>query len=243
MMRVFFVFIFTCFISFGMAIPNYEDFSMEKPGFVVKLNGDTLKGNLSILEPLPSTYINKSGYLKNNAELQILMTPKSKDKIFLKDLKFIQYGKDAYKVFTFSAFPYGSYIAIPPDTLHIVNIYKAFEFDLENAEPPYAFNNNNKFPSVSSFTIKELYIIQIGNLQPEIFYSPTFKYYPYTIRDMNFKKFEPEIEETSVGLNYKKRLKDLFYYKPDAYAYIKSLKNISYDMLPAIVREINKMYK
>lgn len=226
----------SCIKSFSKEIPDYEDFSKEKSGFVVKLNGDTINGNFSILEPLPSVYI----YDYIGDRIRIIMSPKNKINIFLEDLKFIQYGNDGYKVITLSSFPYGTFIAKLIDSFRIVNIYKAYEFVLKNNGSPFVYN---KIPSMSVFNIKLLYVIQIGNLQPEVFYSPNFKSYPYTIRDMDFKKFEPEIVGVTIGLNYKKRLKDLFYYKPDVYAYVKSLKSINYDQLPIIVSEINKMYK
>ena len=125
--------------------------------------------------------------------------------------------------------------------MQIVAIYKAYEFVLKVTET--ATNLFNPIPSVSYFRIKKLYLIQVGNLPPEVFYSPTFKEYPYTVRDIDFTKFEPEIIEATIGLNYKKRLKELFYSKPEAYAYVKSLKDIKYNELPVIAAQINKLYK
>lgn len=221
-------------------IPNYSSFSAKKVGYLVKYNNDTLKGDIQILETYPSIYFIP---FKDYAESAILVDSVI-TRVKLQELKYIKYGDDLYKVFNLKEFPYGTYIAKLVDSPRIVNIYYGFEFILSKQ-----ISNINTFPNslpVSNqpgFKIKDVYLIQIGNLTPEVFYNNFYHDYPFTVRDANFEKFEPNTVEVTLGVNYKKHLKNIFYYKSDVYSYIKGLKDISFYQLPQIVSEVNKRYK
>jgi len=216
-------------------IPNYSTFSAKKVGYLVKSNNDTLKGDIQILETYPSIYFIP---FKDYAESAILVDSVI-TRVKLQELKYIKYGDDLYKVFNLKEFPYGTYIAKLVDSPRIVNIYYGFEFIL-NKEIVLGGSALNTLPD---FKIKDVYLIQIGNLPPEVFYNNFYHDYPFTVRDVNFEKFEPNTVEVTFGVNYKKHLKNIFYYKNEVYTYIKGLKDISFYQLPQIVSEVNKRYQ
>ena len=234
------LFLFLYFVGGNLiaqnTIPSYSYFSAEKKGFIVKNNGDTLRGEVRILEQYPSVYFIP---YKNNDVAVILNDTLKHIKVKLTDIKFIKHGETSYKVFNLKEFPNGSYIAKLIDSFRIVNIYYGYEFIL-NKEIIFG---GSFLTTTPGFNIKDVYLIQIGNLTPEVFYNNFYLDYPFTVRDVNFEKFEPNSVEVNFGVNYKKQLKNIFYYKKDVNKYIKSLKDISFHSLPEIVEEINKMYK
>ena len=81
-------------------IPNYSYFSSEKTGFIIKNNGDTLRGDIRILEQYPSVYFIP---YKNNDVAVILNDTLKSLKVKLTDIKFIKHGETSYKVFNLKA--------------------------------------------------------------------------------------------------------------------------------------------
>lgn len=238
-MRLLVLVIMYAFSSFAFAqkaIPNYSSFSTKKTGYLVKSNNDTIRGDIQILETYPSIYFIP---YKDYDECAIVIDT-TITRVKLRELKYIKYGDDLYKVFNLKDFPKGIFIAKLLDSSQIVNIYYGFEFILHKS---IVLGGSSLNPTSPSFNIKDVYVIQIGNLTPEIFYNNTFLEYPFTVRDANFEKFEPNTIEVTTGINYKKKLKNIFYYKSDVYAYIKMLKDISFHQLPSVVKEVNKLYK
>ena len=67
MKSIFFIIsIICCLNSYSQEIPNYNEFTLVKDGYIVKNNGDSIFGKINILEEDESLYYQEDNYQSTN---------------------------------------------------------------------------------------------------------------------------------------------------------------------------------
>lgn len=255
MKSIFFIIsIICCLNSYSQEIPNYNEFTLVKDGYIVKNNGDSIFGKINILEEDESLYYqedNKNAIInQQTGHIDLTATiVDSLGKIFkipFFDINTILYGYIVYQVITVNKNRniYNLVTQIKSDGKLI--IYYGFQF-IKNKSfyggTNIVFYNNTMNPAArtSQFKIKEIYVLSVKS-DNQITFS-NLMMHSYLYFSGKFSKGSPEFETVVKDIYYKKQLKKLFPENEAIKKYISMLKNnMKFEELLNVFSEINKMF-
>ncbi|HUM51597.1 MAG TPA: hypothetical protein PK431_07255 [Chitinophagales bacterium] len=239
-----------CLNSYSQEIPNYDEFTFVKDGYIIKNNGDSIFGKINILEEDESLYYqeeNKNAIInQQTGHIDLTATiVDSMGKIFkipFFDINTILYGDIKYEIRTVNKNRniYTLVSQIKSDGK--LKIFYGFEFTKTKSfystiSPPFS-----QYGPVSAyFKIKEIYMISSEDDKQMQFSNLIMHSYLYF--SSKFSKGSPELETVVKDIYYKKQLKKLFPENEAIKKYISTLKNnMKFEELPNVFSEINKMF-
>lgn len=247
----FIISIICCLNSYSQEIPNYNEFTLVKDGYIVKNNGDSIFGKINILEEDESLYYqedNKNAIInQQTGHIDLTATiVDSLGKIFkipFFDINTILYGDIVYQVITVNKNRniYNLVTQIKSDGK--LKIFYGFEFTKSKSFYSIKYQPfPQQYGTVSAyFKIKEIYVLSVKS-DNQITFS-NLMMHSYLYFSGKFSKGSPEFETVVKDIYYKKQLKKLFPENEAIKKYISTLKNnMKFEELPNVFSEINKMF-